>query len=88
MTDDSLPSIPFCRFLFETSKWQALSTTANCLLYVPGQLQHKQGWNFIESYARRKLAETMPQQYITFKRNKHELLKMCNGWSMIQWTDE
>eukprot|EP00969_Alexandrium_andersonii_P373021 15483039-Alexandrium_andersonii.AAC.1 len=43
----------------------------------------------MESYAWRYLSETMPQQYSTFKRNKHELLeKMRNGWSMTQWTDE
>eukprot|EP00969_Alexandrium_andersonii_P196365 8675291-Alexandrium_andersonii.AAC.1 len=88
MTDESLPSMPYCRFLFEKSKWQALSATPNCILFVPGQVQYTQGWNFIESFAWRKLAMQMPQQYITFKRNKHQLFKNCNGWSMTQWTDE
>ena len=88
VSDERLPSMPYVRFLFEKSRWQALCQFPNCILFVPGQVQYLQGWNFIESYAWRSLAMQMPQQYITFKRNKEQLFNNCNGWSMIQWTDE
>eukprot|EP00969_Alexandrium_andersonii_P205297 9070856-Alexandrium_andersonii.AAC.1 len=61
MTDDRLPSIPFCRMSNEPGKWQALAGTTQCILFVPGQVQCMQGWNFVESFAWRHLHETMPQ---------------------------
>ena len=58
LTDDRLPSIPFLRMLNEPGKWAALAETSQCILFVPGQVQYQQGWNFIESYAWRNLHHT------------------------------
>eukprot|EP00969_Alexandrium_andersonii_P059976 2641771-Alexandrium_andersonii.AAC.1 len=61
--------------LNEPGKWAALAETSQCILFVPGQVQHQQGWNFIESFAWRNFANTHTQQYITFKRNKEHHLQ-------------